>query len=99
MSTRSYPIDAIGNQIRKGDLVRVTLTEAALVFVVADVESAGMLRGPDGAPMALNGTITISVTVPVPFTPGSRMGNMHVLKKPDEDIVAGVAGGPTLVKQ
>lgn len=81
---KSYPIDAIGNTIRKGDLIRVALTEAALVFGVVDVQPAGMLHGPDNAPMPMNGVITISIQIPVPYTPGSRMANMHVLKKPDD---------------
>lgn len=84
MSDRYHPIDAIGNVIRKGDLVRVSLTEAALMIIVADVEPAGTLRGPDDSLMQIQGTITLQVQVPVPYTAGSRMGNMHVLQKPEE---------------
>jgi hypothetical protein len=82
---KSYPIDAIGNTIRKDDLVRVALSEAALIFTVADVQPAGTLMGPDDRPMALNGTITITATIPVQFAPGTAMANILVLKKPDQE--------------
>jgi hypothetical protein len=87
MPDRQYPVDAIGNTIRKGDLLRVTLPESALIFTVANVEPAGVLSGPGGAPMDLQGTITLVVQLPVPYVGGARIGNMLVLKKPEPDAI------------
>lgn len=83
MNDQSYPLDAIGNRISKDDLVRVALQEAALVFTVVDVHPASTLLGADQKPMALNGTITIAVTIPVSFQGGALLSNFYVLKKPD----------------
>lgn len=85
MNDKSYPTDAIGNAIKKDDLVRVALSEAALVFSVVDVQPAGTILGPDSAPMSLNGTITIAVTIPIQFQPGAVMGQILVLKKPEPE--------------
>src|SRR3984885_12452157 len=52
MSTdRSYPRDALGNELCKGDLVRVTLQTPALNFRLMQVEPAGTIAMP-GAPGA-----------------------------------------------
>jgi hypothetical protein len=87
MPDRRYPTDAIGNLIRKGDLLRVTLPEPAMVFTVADVEPAGVLSSGAGQHLDLQGTITLVVKLPVPFVGGTRAGNMLVLKKPEADAV------------
>jgi hypothetical protein len=81
---KSYPVDAIGNPIRKGDLLQVKLTDDHIIFSVADIEAAGTLAGPDGQPLALNGKIVLQAIIPVPFEPGTAMGTMLVLRKPDE---------------
>jgi hypothetical protein len=87
---KSYPLDAIGNEIRRDDLVRVMLSEAALIFTVADVQPAGTLIGPDNKPLSLNGTVTITATIPVQYAPGAAMANFLVLKKPEAAAQGGV---------
>jgi hypothetical protein len=82
---RSYPKDALGNPIRKDDLVQVKLQSPDLVFMVTDVQPAGTLMGPDQQPLALQGTLTVSVTIPIAFAPGVLLSNILVLKKPEQE--------------
>jgi hypothetical protein len=84
MTDSSFPHDALGNSIRKDDLVQVKLQSPDLVFVVTDVQPAGTLMGPDQQPLALQGTLTVSVTIPITFAPGVLLSNILVLKKPSE---------------
>jgi hypothetical protein len=85
MADRSYPTDGIGNPIKKGALLQVTLPSASLIFRVVDVEPAGSILAKElgQQPMALTGTILIQASVPVPFTEGARMENMLVLREPE----------------
>jgi hypothetical protein len=83
MTQDAWPVDAIGNTIHKDDLVRVALQEAALIFQVTDIQAAGTLMGPDDKPLNLNGTITVSVSIPIQYQAGSLLGNMLVLQKPE----------------
>ena len=85
MAGQQYPVDAIGNQIRKGNLLRVSLPESALIFTVADVEPAGVLNAPDGSPMNLQGRIMLVVQLPIPYVGGSRIDNMLVLQTPEQE--------------
>jgi hypothetical protein len=99
---RSYPTDAIGNPIRKGDIVRVALTEAALIFRVVEVNPAGSIVAPggDGTPMSMLGTVILTAMVPVKFAAGAAMGNILVLRTPDgmEQAVAGSGSRLEIVK-
>lgn len=84
MTDSSYPHDALGNSIRKDDLVQVKLQSPDLIFQVVEVQPAGTLMGPDEKPLALQGTLTVAVTIPISFAPGVLLGNILVLKKPDQ---------------
>jgi hypothetical protein len=46
MPDRSHPRDAIGNELRVGDLVRATLQQPALNFRVVKVDAAGTIVSP-----------------------------------------------------
>jgi len=82
---KQFPLDAIGNSIRKGDLVRVALQEAALVFSVADVELAQDLVDGVGGRIPTTGTITLVASIPMQYAPDrGPLANFLVLKKPAE---------------
>jgi hypothetical protein len=85
MTDSSFPHDALGNSIRKDDLVQVKLQSPDLIFQVTDVQPAGTLIGPDQQPLALQGTLTVAVTIPITFAPGVLLGNILVLKKPEQE--------------
>jgi hypothetical protein len=84
VADRSYPRDSLGNEIRKGDLVRVALLRPGLVFQVVDVEPAGQILSPGhDQPIALQGVIRLQALLTVPFAPGTAPEDMYVLKVPE----------------
>jgi hypothetical protein len=109
MADRSYPLDAMGNELRKGDLVRVTLQSPALNFRIVQVDPAGTLSVPavgrfgDGGGMPLRGTMILVATMPVDFDAGSQLIGMFKLVDPDPEAARDLRGtgspAPTLIKQ
>lgn len=79
-SVRSWPVDALGNEIRKGALVHIKIPEGAIICRVADVVQAGVLHDADGKPMQLDGSVTFVVRIPYPV--GGGLPQTLVLKEP-----------------
>lgn len=86
MADQSYPTDGIGNQVRKGDLVRVTLAEAGLVFRVMEVRPASILHGPDDAAIPTTGMVVLQAVLPMQYAVGQALTSLLVLKTP-EDLI------------
>lgn len=85
MSERYWPKDAIGNEIRKGQLVTLRIPEQVLVCRVADVIEAGF-TGEDKERMELQGAITLMVQIP--YTPSRpSVGQILSLKEPEEQRI------------
>ena len=83
MAERSYPRDAIGNAIKVGDLLQVTLPRSTLIFRVVNVDPAGSIQSPGQPSMALTGTLYMQALIPVPFTEEQPLNDMLVLKQPE----------------
>ncbi len=83
MADRSYPRDAIGNELRVGDLVRATLQQPALNFRVVKVDAAGMIVSPDLKSIALQGTLVLQAVVPVEFAEGTMLADLFKLSEPE----------------
>jgi hypothetical protein len=83
---RSWPLDALGNTLKKGDLVRASLQSPALNFRVVDVRPAStvLATGPEGA-LAMPGEIVLIATVPVQFVAGSQLADVYKLKEPEQE--------------
>jgi hypothetical protein len=60
MPERAWPKDAIGNDIRKGQLCAFN-SKDPLICRVADVVQAGVMHGPDDKPIALQGSVTFVI--------------------------------------
>lgn len=84
MSNPSYPHDAIGNPIRRNDLVSVHLPTPDLIFRVADVEPAPDITSPGGEKMPTQGRITLTAVIPMAFASDQRLIAVLVLKQPEE---------------
>jgi hypothetical protein len=83
MADRSYPRDAIGNELRVGDLVRATLQQPALNFRVVKVDAAGTIVSPDLKSIALQGTMVLQAIVPVEFAEGTMLADLFKLSEPE----------------
>jgi hypothetical protein len=83
MADRSYPRDAIGNELRVGDLVRATLQQPALNFRVVKVDAAGTIVSPDLKSIALQGTLVLQAIVPVEFAEGTMLADLFKLSEPE----------------
>jgi hypothetical protein len=97
---RSRPLDALGNELRRGDLVRVTLQSPALTFRIVELESAGVIESPGGG-MPLQGMMMLVATMPVPFSGGMQFTDMFKLVDPQPEQTRAQMDGGTLglVKQ
>lgn len=84
---RSWPHDAIGNTLKKGDLTRVTLQQPALNFRVVDVRPASTVLSPgaDGTTMTLPGSITMIANVTLEFPSGAQLQDVYKLMEPEPD--------------
>jgi hypothetical protein len=83
MADRSRPLDALGNELRVGDLVRATLQQPALNFRVIKVDAAGTIVSPDLKSIALQGTIVLQAVVPVEFAEGTMLADVYKLHEPE----------------
>jgi hypothetical protein len=95
---RSYPRDACGNELRKGDLLRVSLQSPALNFRVVQVNPAGVIAAPGGG-MPLRGTMVLVATMPVDFDADTMLVGMFKLCDPSPELAQEVreGAGTTLV--
>jgi hypothetical protein len=98
MVDRSYPCDALGNVLRKGDLCRVTLVSPALNFRLVQVDPAGTIEAPGGG-MPLRGTMILVATMPVQFDAGTTMDGVFKLVDPAGDEARNQVEGMRVVKQ
>lgn len=88
MSKQIWPIDAVGNTIRKGDPVMVELLKARAIFRVQDIEPAAMLLDPSNKTLIPTfGKLRIVAVVEIQFSPEEPIGNIFALKTPDEVII------------
>jgi hypothetical protein len=81
MTASAYPLDAVGNELCKGDLVRVTLQSPALNFRITAIEPASVI-GPPGGTMSVRGTLMLVATMPVDFDAGAQLTGMFKLCDP-----------------
>jgi len=81
MPERSWPKDAIGNDLRKGQLVAVNAKDV-LICRVIDVIQAGTMHDAEGKPMALNGSVTFALQIP--YAQGGGVPMALCLKEPEK---------------
>jgi hypothetical protein len=93
VADRTYPHDACGNELRKGDLLRVTLQSPALNFRVVQVSPAGVIDTPGGRGMPLRGSMVLVATMPVEFDADSLLVGMFKLHDPSPETAAEVREG------
>jgi hypothetical protein len=93
MADKYYPQDAIGNQIKVGDVVHVNLPNPYLLMKVVELNPA---LGLNGGEMVTPGRIILQGGLPVNFAPGEPLTALCVLKTPDQIVIADSM--PTLVK-
>jgi hypothetical protein len=97
MAERSYPRDAMGNELKRGDLVRVQLQSPALNFRLVQVDPAGVIAAPGGG-MPLRGSMVLVATMPVEFDADSLLVGVFKLCDPSPETAAEVRqGGDKLV--
>jgi hypothetical protein len=87
---RGYPVDMIGNEIRKNDLLMVRFPSENVICRVAEVRPVSLTEG-----MEIEGSIFLMVQLP-------HRGALPVgcvLKQPDEQRVEVATQMPKLVKQ
>jgi hypothetical protein len=85
MSERYWPKDALGNDVRKGQLVSLRIPEQVLVCRVADVIEAGF-SGEDKERIELQGALNL--VVQIPYTPNRAVvGQVLCLKEPEESRI------------
>ena len=92
MAERCWPRDAMGNELRKGDLVRITLQSSALNFRLVQVQPAGVIESPGGG-MPLRGSMVLVATMPVEFDADSLLVEMFKLCDPSPETAAEVRQG------
>ena len=84
MSDRSYPVDAIGNPLKVGRIVKLDLPKANVLCQVVKVDPAGTLSGPSGDAMSLHGTVTLQAMFPIQFTQDANvLDSAYVLMEPE----------------
>lgn len=81
MPERSWPKDALGNDIRKGQLCAVNPKDV-LICRVADIIQAGVMHGPDDKPIALQGSV--SFLIQIPYSQGGGVPMALCLKEPEK---------------
>ena len=84
MSSNIYPKDELGNELRIGQLVHLTLNSPNIICTVADVQPASDLRDDSGSLINMQGQIVLQTVVPLPY--GSfdpRLRGVLALRVPD----------------
>jgi len=87
MSKRFWPIDVLGNEIRKGNLLSVA-PGAPLIMKVVDVVEAGVMPQEDETkpPMVMPGHVTLLVQLP--YSPQqTQIPIAVVVKEPEEQRI------------
>lgn len=80
-SPRSWPIDLLGNELRRGQLVSFRVPEQIIIARVADVVQAGIMHGPDNRPIMLQGTIKLALDVG--YKHDTPLSQILAVKEPD----------------
>lgn len=94
MSIKS-PTDALGNTLVEGNLVRVALTEPAVVGRIVQLQTGGL-----DVPSYKNktpGQIVIQVVLPMTFPEGAQIMSLMRLVDPQEQDMVEKIVGPMLV--
>jgi hypothetical protein len=83
MPERSWPTDALGNLIRKGQLCSFKAPQQQdIICRVVDVIQAGVMHGPDDKPIALQGSVTFAIQIP--YSQGGGIPMALCLKEPEK---------------
>lgn len=82
MPERSWPKDAMGNELKKGTLVLLKIPEQSVTCRVVDVLQAGIMHGPDGAPVSLEGHV--SFLMRITYAPDQNLPMALCLKEPEK---------------
>lgn len=89
MPASVWPIDRLGNDIKKGALVHLRLDDPSILCRVLAVEPAGMISSPSGGDMALQGQLRLVAEVTLQFAPGTQFTGILTVKEPDTAPPAG----------
>lgn len=93
------PTDLLGNELTEGALVRVALTEAAVIGTIQNIRLGGIAVG-DGR-KETQGSFEVHVKLTCPFPPGARLGDVLRLVDPASqkfvEKLADKLGSPLLV--
>lgn len=85
--------DAIGNKLRVGRLVRMTLKEPYIIGKIASIEDGGLIApaaGPLQKGIQIPGKLVLKFEITVGFQPGLAIGPLLCLLEPDgEKMPAG----------
>ena len=86
MSSRFWPTDVLGNEIRKGNLLSLA-PGAPLIMKVVDVVEAGVMPQEEGKPpMIMQGHVTLLVQLP--YDPRqTQIPIAVVVKEPEESRI------------
>jgi hypothetical protein len=82
MPERSWPKDAIGNDLRKGQLIVFKAPHEGIICRVTEVVQAGVMHDAEGKPIALQGTV--SVAFQMPYSQGGHFQQVLCLKEPEK---------------
>ena len=81
MPERAWPKDAIGNDIRKGQLCAFK-AEKDLICRVVDVVAAGVMHDAEGKEIKLQGSVTFAIQIP--YAQGGGVPMALCLKEPEK---------------
>jgi len=99
MADKRYPTDQFANPLRKGDHVMQKLADAAMLFMVEEVEPAMLLDDGHGNPLPTRGRIILQARIELPFTSDSYVfANMYSVRMPEPENIV-VSGAPSLVRK
>lgn len=85
MSERYWPKDALGNDLRKGQLVSLRIPETVIICRVLDVVEAGF-SGEDKDRLELQGTL--SLLIQLPYRPQQlAVPQCLAVKEPEEQRI------------
>lgn len=82
MPERTRPLDAIGNELRKGQLVAFKAANDPIICRIADIVQAGTLHDADNNPMKLQGSVTF--VLQIPYSEGGNLPMVLCLKEPEK---------------
>ena len=82
MPERTRPLDAIGNEIRKGQLCNLRFPDQGVICRAVDVVRAGTMHDAEGKAMKLQGSVTFMVQLP--YAEGQGLPQALCLKEPEK---------------